>query len=80
MIALSSLSPGDSGDHPLYDREAGKGGLVAGHACYVSDVDVDAGTVTVVNPWGIESYLPVTLTYDQLRDNFREFHLNPVVR
>lgn len=80
VIALSSLSPGDSGDHPLYDRGADKGGLVAGHAYYVSDVDVDAGTVTVVNPWGIESYPPVTLTYDQLHDNFREFHLNQVVR
>ncbi len=75
-IALSSLSDGD--DHPRYDRDPADGGLVTGHAYYVSDIDAEAGTVTVVNPWGIDDYPPITMSFEDFTRDFREFHLNEV--
>jgi hypothetical protein len=50
----------------LYDD----GTIVQGHAYYVQDVDPDKGTVTIVNPWGLDSYPPITMTYDEFADSF----------
>jgi len=77
-IGLSSLS--DTGKNPLYDAKAGASQLFAGHAYYVSDVDEKAGTVTVVNPWGIADNPPITLTVDQFEDSFRAVQTNEVSR
>ena len=46
------------------------GTLVQGHAYYVQTVDPDAGTVTVVNPWGLDDYPPITMTYDEFEAAF----------
>jgi hypothetical protein len=50
----------------LYDD----GTLVQGHAYYVQSVDPDAGTVTIVNPWGLESHPPITMDYDDFEQSF----------
>ncbi|MGN6577292.1 MAG: C2 family cysteine protease, partial [Nocardioides sp.] len=42
---------------PLYEDDT----IVQGHAYYVQDVDPDKGTVTIVNPWGLDSYPPITM-------------------
>jgi hypothetical protein len=44
--------------------------LVQRHAYYVQSVDPKAGTVTVVNPWGLKGNPPITMTYQQFRDSF----------
>jgi Calpain family cysteine protease len=51
---------------PLYDD----GTIVQGHAYYVQQVDPDKGTVTIVNPWGLDSYPPITMTYDEFEASF----------
>ncbi len=33
-------------------------------------VDPDAGTVTVVNPWGLDHFPPITMTYDEFKAAF----------
>jgi hypothetical protein len=50
----------------LYDD----GTIVQGHAYYVQQVDPDEGTVTIVNPWGLDSYPPITMTYDEFEASF----------
>lgn len=50
----------------LYDD----GTIVQGHASYVQQVDPDTGTVTIVNPWGLDSYPPITMTYDEFEASF----------
>ncbi len=53
-------------DDPSHDN------IVARHACTVSDVDPEVGTVTVVNPWGGDAGFPkeVTMTYEEYRETF----------
>ncbi|MGN6578026.1 MAG: hypothetical protein ACTHKG_20325, partial [Nocardioides sp.] len=51
---------------PLYEDDT----IVQGHAYYVQDVDPDKGTVTIVNPWGLDSYPPITMTYDEFAAGF----------
>lgn len=46
------------------------GTLVQRHAYYVQSVDEAAGTVTIVNPWGLQSHPPITMSYEQFRDSF----------
>ncbi len=48
---------------PAHDEIAGE------HAYKVSAVDVENGTVTVINPWGGEE--PVTMDYDDYVDTFQ---------
>lgn len=50
----------------LYDD----GTIVQGHAYYVQTVDPDKGTVTIVNPWGLDSYPPITMTSDEFEASF----------
>jgi hypothetical protein len=50
----------------LYDD----GTLVQGHAYYVQSVDEEAGTVTIVNPWGLESHPPITMDHDDFEESF----------
>jgi hypothetical protein len=77
-VALSSLQKGRADDNPLYQSDAGERRLHTGHAYYVSAVDVEAGTVTVVNPWGIVDYPPITLSMDEFKQSFREVQTNEV--
>lgn len=77
-VALSSLKASDGKDSPLYDAERGSDVLYSGHAYYVSSVDVEKGLVTVVNPWGIASNPPITLTYDEFTQGFRQVRANEV--
>ncbi|WP_028045074.1 hypothetical protein [Cellulomonas sp. URHE0023] len=48
------------------------------HAYYVQSADVKHGTVTVVNPWGIAGYPPITMSYDDYVDAFRAVDTNAV--
>jgi hypothetical protein len=87
LPALADLAAGlDAGgavlvstDHdnrtPLYDVPASEGGLVQGHAYYVSAVDGDAGTVTVTNPWG-PGTPPTVMTYQEFQDSFIRYDFN----
>ncbi|MGY4643447.1 C2 family cysteine protease [Cellulomonas sp. URHB0016] len=74
-IGLSSL-PND--DNPYYKDDKGVDQLHSHHAYYVQSVDVKNGTVTVVNPWGIASYPPITMDYDDYVDAFRAVDTNAV--
>lgn len=51
----------------LYENQT----LVSGHAYYVQSVDPAAGTVTVVNPWGLSGHPPITISYQDFVDSFR---------
>jgi hypothetical protein len=62
-IALSTFSDRDG--RPLYESRT----LVTSHAYYVTDVDREAGTVTVRNPWGTH-LPPLVVTFDELQENF----------
>ncbi len=53
----------------LYDD----GTIVSGHAYYVQSVDPDNGTVTIVNPWGLDNHPPITMTYDEFEASFIRF-------
>ncbi|MCY7399612.1 MAG: hypothetical protein LH477_01385 [Nocardioides sp.] len=75
-VAMGSLF--DKDGHPLYGRSPTDGGLVTGHAYYVQSVDTAAGTVTVVNPWGIADYPPITMSYEDFTQAFSRYHLNEV--
>ncbi len=80
-IGLSSLTVANQADSPLYSTDVpSQERLRAAHAYYVSEVDVEAGTVTVVNPWGISSMPPITLTYDEFVSGFRQVRTNEVSR
>ena len=45
----------------------------------VQSVDTEAGTVTVVNPWG-SAYDPIPLTYAEFQDSFSTIYTNEVRR
>lgn len=77
-VGLASLTPDDARDSTYYQQDAGADRLFANHAYYVQSVDVDAGTVTVVNPWGIAGYPPITLPYADYLDQFRQVDVNEV--
>lgn len=51
---------------PAHDDIAGN------HAYTVTDVDAEAGTVTVTNPWGADASLPqtVTMSYEEYLETF----------
>lgn len=75
-LAVRSFQPNDASAHPEYSGsfEDANGdevpALVSAHAYFVTDVDADAGTVTVRNPHG--DHTPdIVLTYDQFQDLFR---------
>lgn len=71
-ITMSSLDDPDETD--FYSN----GELVTGHAYYVTEIDEEAGTVTIRNPWGY--YIdPITLTLDEYRENFDRVGVNPLV-
>ncbi len=46
------------------------GTIVQRHAYYVQSVDESNGTVTIVNPWGLQSYPPITMSYEDFRASF----------
>ena len=71
-IVLSSLGDDDATER--YEN----GELVPNHAYYVTDVDPDAGTVTIRNPWGYQ-YDPITLSYDDFQENFDRVGTNALV-
>jgi hypothetical protein len=77
-VGLSSLS--SAGSNALYSADAGPKQLFTGHAYYVSAVNEKDGTVTVVNPWGIVDYPPITLTAQEFEDAFRAVRTNEVNR
>ncbi|GAB4069405.1 hypothetical protein GCM10028777_31230 [Angustibacter speluncae] len=75
VVAMSSLFDADG--HDRYSQPPNDGGLVTGHAYYVQSVDPAAGTVTVVNPWGISDYPPITMSYEEFTRDFSRYHWNP---
>lgn len=77
-IGLSSLAQGKGNDLPTYQPAAGVDMLHRGHAYYVSAVDTEKGTVTVVNPWGTASYPPITMSLDDFDASFRQVRVNEV--
>jgi hypothetical protein len=77
--AVTLASFGDGDDLPDTYGNASDGGLVTGHAYYVQSVDSEAGTVTVVNPWG-SAYDPITLSYAGFQDSFSTIYTNEVRR
>lgn len=77
-VAVSSMAKDKGKGKPLYAEDAGARRLFEGHAYYVQSVDLDKGTVTVVNPWGINDWPPVTLTVAEFEENFREVQTNEV--
>ena len=77
-VGLSSLTSSASKGSTLYQAARGDDRLYAGHAYYVQGVDVANGTVTVVNPWGIADYPPITLSYDEFVAGFRQVRTNEV--
>lgn len=79
-IGLSSLAKGAGADNPSYASDAGADRLFEGHAYYVGEVDVEAGTVTVVNPWGIVDWPPITMSFSEFTGSFRQVRINEVSR
>lgn len=66
-------------DHPLYDQDLPRDERLYGlHAYYVSDVDPEAGTVTVVNPWGPDRYPPLEMSHEDFVDGFQGVTTNEV--
>lgn len=51
--------------------------LVAGHAYYISDVNVQTGTITIRNPWGWD-HPEIVMTYDEYKDAFQKVTINPL--
>jgi hypothetical protein len=68
------VSSHDEEDTPLYED----GTLVTNHVYNVSDVDEEAGTVTLQNPWGYD-FDPITISYDEFRENFGRVDINALV-
>lgn len=52
------------------------GTLVQGHAYYVQSIDESAGTVTVVNPWGLSHHPPITMSYADFAESFSRFDVS----
>jgi len=77
-VGLASLTPDDARKSAYYRQDAGADRLYANHAYYVQSVDVKAGTVTLVNPWGIAGYPPITMPYDDYQEQFRQVDVNEV--
>ena len=76
-IGVASLTTDGAKKSPYYAADASTR-LYANHAYYVQEVDVEAGTVTLVNPWGLRSYAPVTLPYTDYLQQFRQVDMNEV--
>jgi len=57
--------------NPLYQNDT----LVSNHAYYVSDVNVNEGTITIRNPWGWE-HEEIVLTYDEFKTAFSKVTIN----
>lgn len=77
-VGLSSMAQGQGKDLPTYGQQAGADRLIRGHAYYVSAVDTQKGTVTVVNPWGTAMYPPITMTIEDFDASFRQVRVNEV--
>lgn len=72
-VAPSTLTDDDAKNKDIF--KSGK--LVGNHAYWVQSVDRKNQTVTVRNPWGWNN-APVTLTWDEFKNNFRRIDYNPV--
>jgi hypothetical protein len=72
-LVASSLFGREAKNHPLY-QESQEVPLVGGHAYYVTDVDRDAGTITLHNPWGWDAGETV-VTWDEFNTAFSYVHL-----
>ena len=74
-ITVETLSSDDGEKKPLYEDSE----LYASHAYYVTDVDPEAGTVTIRNPWGTNEGDTV-LTFDEFQDNLNAVVVNDLER
>lgn len=71
-VVAGTLGKEAAADLPLFKNST----LYAWHAYYVTDVDAEAGTVTVRNPWGW-SYEEIVLTEEQFRESFSNSVASP---
>ena len=70
-ITVETLSSDDGEKKQLYEDSE----LYASHAYYVTDVDPEAGTVTIRNPWGT-SEGDTVLTFEEFQDNLNAVVVN----
>ncbi len=74
-ITVETLSSDDGEKKQLYEDSE----LYASHAYYVTDVDPEAGTVTIRNPWGT-SEGDTVLTFEEFQDNLNAVVVNDLER
>jgi len=74
-ITVETLSSDDGEKKPLYEDSE----LYASHAYYVTDVDPEAGTVTIRNPWGTNEGDTV-LTFEEFQANLNAVVVNDFER
>ncbi|UZN02266.1 C2 family cysteine protease [Cellulomonas sp. S1-8] len=77
-VGVASLTKEDAKKSAYYQGDAGADVLYANHAYYLQSVDVDGGTVTLVNPWGIARNPPITMPYADYLEQFRQVDVNEV--
>jgi hypothetical protein len=74
-ITVETLSSDDGEKKQLYEDSE----LYASHAYYVTDIDEEAGTVTIRNPWGTSAGETV-LTMEEFQDNLNAVVVNDLER
>jgi Calpain family cysteine protease len=74
-ITVETLSSDDGEKKQLYEDSE----LYSSHAYYVTDVDPEAGTVTIRNPWGTSAGETV-LTFEEFQDNLNAVVVNDLER
>jgi len=74
-ITVETLSSDDGEKKQLYEDSE----LYASHAYYVTDVDPEAGTVTIRNPWGT-SEGDTVLTFEEFQNNLNAVVVNDLER
>ena len=80
-VGAASLTPRDAKNSPYHQLDTDpERRLYPNHAYYVQSVDVEGGTVTLVNPWGIAQNPPITMSYDDYVEQFRRVDVNEVSR
>ena len=74
-VTVETLSSDDGEKKQLYEDSE----LYASHAYYVTDVDTEAGTVTIRNPWGT-SEGDTVLTFEEFQTNLNAVVVNDLER
>jgi hypothetical protein len=74
-ITVETLNSDDGEKKQLYEDSE----LYASHAYYVTDVDPEAGTVTLRNPWGT-SEGDTVLTFEEFQENLDAVVVNDLER